>query len=88
MGIGDLTTIGIVFVVLTVILAVGAYILSTINTTAGFAAGSVASNTLANGQTALGTFASWLPILAIVIVAGVIIYILVNVFRGGTHGAV
>lgn len=89
LGIGDLSTIGIIFVVLAVILAIGAYILSSVGTAANFSANSVANQTLTNGQTALKTFATWLPILAVVIVAGVVIYILVNVFnRGGSRGAV
>lgn len=87
MGLGDLTTIGIIFVVLAVVLAIGAYILTSVNTAAGFTANSVSSNTLTNGEVALNTFATWLPILAVVIVAGIVIYILVNVFHGG-HGAV
>jgi len=87
-GLGDLSTIGIIFVVLAVVLAVGAYILTTINTTAGFAVGSISANTLSFGQSALQTFAQWLPILAIVIVAGIVIYILMNVFHGKGGGAV
>ena len=87
-GLGDLSTIGVIFVVLAVVLAIGAYILSTINTTAAFAANSISSNTLNFGQSALSTFAQWLPILAIVIVAGIVIYILMNVFHGKGGGAV
>ncbi len=76
---------GLVFVVLAVVLAIGAYILSSINNTAGFAAGSVPSNTLNEGQQALQTFSNWLPILAVVIVAAIIIYLLLRMFAGG-HG--
>ena len=76
---------GLVFVVLAVVLAVGAYILSSIGNTAGFASGSVPANTLNEGQQALQTFSNWLPILAVVIVAAIIIYLLLRMFAGG-HG--
>lgn len=88
LGVGDLTTIGIVFVVLAVVLSIGAYILTSVNTAAGFAANSVSANVVTQGTSALNTFATWLPILAVVIVAGIVIYILVNVFSGGRRGAV
>ncbi|MEM3416248.1 MAG: hypothetical protein QW719_02845 [Candidatus Micrarchaeaceae archaeon] len=87
LGLGDLEGIAIIFVVLAVVLAVGAYILSTIGTTANFPANSVSATTLSNGQTALNTFATWLPILAIVIVAAIVIYILIGVFHGRGQGA-
>jgi hypothetical protein len=87
-GIGDLSTIGVIFVVLAVVLAIGAYILTTINTTANFAANSASANAVTYGTSSLSTFAQWLPILAIVIVAGIIIYILMNVFHGGGGRAV
>lgn len=89
LGLGDLSTIGIIFVVLAVVLAIGAYILLSIGNTGLFPANSVANTTLGQGQTAIKTFATWLPILAVVVVAGVVIYILVNMFHGGgNRGAV
>lgn len=87
-GIGDLSTIGIIFVVLAVVLSIGAYILLSIGNTGLFPSNSVANTTLSQGQTALKTFATWLPILAVVVVAGVVIYILVNMFHGGSRGSV
>lgn len=90
LGLGDLSTIGIIFVVLAVVLAVGAYILLSIGNTGLFPSNSVANTTLQQGQTALKTFATWLPILAVVVVAGVVIYILINMFHGAgsSRGAV
>ncbi len=81
--VGSLISYGLIFVVLAVVLAVGAYVLSQIGTTANFTANSVSATTLTNGQTALNTFSTWLPILAVVIVASIIIYILVRMFTGG-----
>ena len=85
MGIGDLQTVAIVFIVLAVVLAVGSYILTSIGTQGAFGANTVANQTLGYGQTALKTFSSWLPILAVVIVSAIVIYILVGVFHGGGH---
>lgn len=88
LGLGDLQTVAIIFVVLAVVLAVGAYILTTIGSQPGFStANSVANTTLTQGQNAISTFATWLPILAVVIVAAIVIYILVGVFHGGNKGA-
>lgn len=88
LGLSDLSTIGIIFVVLAVVLSIGAYILLSIGNTGLFPTNSVANTTLSQGQTALKTFATWLPILAVVVVAGVVIYILVSMFHGGTRGSV
>ena len=84
--VSSLVTYGIIFVVLAVVLSIGAYILSSISTTAAFGANTVANTTLVNGQSALKTFSTWLPILAVVIVSAIIIYLLINVFRGEARG--
>ena len=88
LGLSDLSTIGIIFVVLAVVLSIGAYILLSIGNTGLFPTNSVANTTLSQGQTALKTFATWLPILAVVVVAGVVIYILVSMFHGNARGSV
>ena len=88
LGLGDLQNVAIIFVVLAVVLAVGSYILVTIGQQPGFnTANAVANETLQSGSAALHTFSTWLPILAIVIVAAIVIYILMGVFSGGHRAA-
>jgi hypothetical protein len=82
----------ILFVVIGVTVSVGAYITSQvqsqIGTVTGFnslnAAGtsSAAYNAAGNAVTGMGTFAAWLPILAIVLVAVVIIALLYGFLAG------
>lgn len=88
LGLGDMTTIGIIFVVLEGVLAICVYIHGQVGTTASFASRWVSKSTLTNGQSAMKTSATWMAILAVVILSGIVIYILVNVFHGGGRGAV
>lgn len=81
-GLQQLPSLAIIFVLAATVIAIGAYVLTQINTTAGFAADSVAANATIDGQTALGTLAEWLPVIAVVIAAVVLISLLVNAFRG------
>ena len=68
---GDLSGIAITFVVLAVVLGVGATILDSIQL--GQTADSTAYNATGEGLTALGDFAGWLPTLAVIVVAAVVI---------------
>lgn len=68
----------IMFVVIGVAVSIGAYITSQVQTQIGTTAGtnSTAYNAAGYAVSGMSTFASWLPILAIVIVAVVIIMLL------------
>ena len=68
----------IMFVVIGVAVSIGAYITSQVQTQIGTTAGvnSTAYNAAGFAVSGMSTFASWLPILAIVIVAVVIIMLL------------
>ena len=74
-AIGDLLPLGMTFVVLGIGLAIGAKVVS--DTGDGFAAGTAAKNATTYSLESLQTLASWLPTIALVVVAAVIIGILV-----------
>ena len=86
----------ILFVVIGVTVAIGAYITSQVQTQIGVVTGfnslnaagtsSAAYNAAGQAVTGMGTFASWLPILAIVLVAVVIIALLYGFLAGSTGG--
>lgn len=67
----DLAGIAITFVVVAITLAVGADILSTIQI--GFVGNTTAYNTTGYGLTSMNTLSSWLPTIAIIIAAAVVI---------------
>ena len=79
-AVGDLAGIAIVFVLLGVTLAIGAYVLDQINTAGGFTAGGASATAIGNATSGISQLAQWLPIIAIVIAAGVVIAVLVNAF--------
>ena len=82
----QLTTVGLLFVLLGVTLGIGAYINSQITTTAGWAATTTQALIVANATSGISQIAQWLPIIAIVVAAGVVIATLVGAFafrRGG-----
>jgi len=74
----DLAPYAILFVVVAVVLGVGATILATIQT--GQTANSTAWNATGGGLTAIGTFSSWQNTLAIVVVAAVVIGVVATIF--------
>lgn len=82
-NLNDLAGVGLAFVLIGVVLAVGAYINTSIQTTAGWSTGSTASNAVGNATSGIGQLASWLPIIAIVIAAGAVITVLVGSFKLG-----
>lgn len=67
-------------VVLAFVLAIGGNILTTLQSTQ--TAGTVAANVTGQGLSALGTFGSYLAIVALVIVGSVVITILIRSFGG------
>ena len=73
--VGQMLPLAIVFIVLAIGLGLGAQVLGTIQ--AGQAANSFAFNASQNGLVGLNTFSSYLPTIALVVVAAVVIGILV-----------
>jgi len=84
-GFQDLSSVGLLFVLVGVTLGVGAYINSQLQSTAGWAATSTEYLAVANATAGIAKLASWLPIIAVVIAAGVVIGVLVKAFsnQGG-----
>lgn len=83
LGLNSLPTVAIVFVVLIVTVAIGAFITNTIGDQ--LPADSVAANVTADGEAALETFSSWFAILIVVTVAAVILGLL-GLFFVGNRG--
>ncbi len=87
-ALGELVSIGLIFVLIGVTVGIGAYIQSTISQTAGWtnSTNDVQSSYITpgyivkNATAGLANIASWLPIIGIVIAAGVIIAVLVRSF--------
>lgn len=76
--INDMANIGITFVVTAVVLGIGATILSNIQSTQ--TSGGVAFNSTGYGLTSLNTLASYMPTVALVAVAAVVIGIILVFF--------
>ena len=76
--INDMSNIGITFVVTAVVLGIGATILANIQATQ--TAGGVAANATGYGLTSLNTLASYMPTVALVAVAAVVIGIILVFF--------
>lgn len=81
LSLGDMGPAAMILVVAIVIVAVGAYIVSTVGSL--LPANSSGANVAALGATALTTFASWFVILAVIIAAGIGLGILLRSFMGG-----
>lgn len=81
-NLSEMPSIAITFVLIAVVVAIGAYILSSINTTAAFTANSTASNATGYGSAGLQTLAQWLPIIALIVAAVILISLLLGAFRG------
>jgi len=77
-GFADMLPMVITFVIVGIAIVIGVYMISEINTQAGFTANSSAANATAKVQTGMGTFANMLPIIAIALVFAVIISIIVG----------
>jgi len=75
----DLATIGVTFVVIAIVLGMGAKVLQKMTDTASGGDNPV-NATLSNGTEALAELSSWLPTIAIIIAASVIIGIVVTYF--------
>jgi hypothetical protein len=89
LGLNELVTVVLAFLLIGVVGAIGLYITNSINITAGFsypngstAVGGYALSFYAvtNATTGMATLLSWLPIIAIIVAAGVVISVLVSAF--------
>ena len=74
-AVGDLMPLAIAFVVISITIGLGATVLSDIQDDQ--TENSAAYNASASGLTALDTFSGWLPTVALVVIAAVIIGIIV-----------
>lgn len=74
MGIGSLQSVAIAFVLVTVTIAIGAYLVNEVGDQ--LPADSVAQNVTADGLAALDVFGGWLTILVVIVVAAVILGLL------------
>lgn len=74
----DLLPVALIFVVATIAISIGANILSDIRD--GQTASSYERNITVNGLTGMGTLGSWLPTLALVVAAAIVIGVLVYSF--------
>jgi hypothetical protein len=96
MDLGQFSSIALSFVIIAVVIGVTGTILSGVlsqqctsgtagynSTTGACLAGSttVASNATTQGLTGLGTFGSWLPTIAVVVAAAVVIGVIIAYFR-------
>ena len=76
--IGDIAPLAITFVVVAIVLGVGADVLDNIQD--GQSQNSSAYNATGYGLTAIGKFSNWLPTIAVIVVAAVIIGIIYMYF--------
>jgi hypothetical protein len=76
----DMSAYVLALVVVAVILGVGATILTQVQTTQ--TSGTTAYNATGYGLTGTGTLSQWLPIIAVIVAAAVVIGVIVSAFRG------
>lgn len=83
----QMSSVAMVFVLVGITIGIGAHVNSEVAKTGGFtqAAYKVANTTLGNATSGLAKLSSWLPIIAVVLAASVVIGVLVVAFssRGG-----
>ncbi len=86
LSLGDLRSGALAMVVLVIVIAVGAQILGSIQTTQ--TAGTAEHNTTTAGLAALETFGDWFGIIVLVIVAAVVLSIVLSAFARSSGGGV
>lgn len=79
---GDLSMQGKGFVVLAILLGIGALILSEIKAESIITDNSTADAAILNGSESLATYAKFMPLLALVIVLGAVLFVVVRMLRG------
>ena len=85
-GLNDLLPAVIAFVLIAIVASVAALILQSFAANTVVTAGSQAANSIAYGLSSIQTMTSFLPLLALVIIAAAIIGVVLMAFRfGGGH---
>lgn len=79
MQLTQFSTYVLAFVIIAVIIGIGGTILTQVQTTQ--TSGSIPYNATASGLTGIETFGDWLPTIAVIIAAAVVIGIIVHYFR-------
>ena len=82
----QLSTVAMLFVLVGITLGVGAYVNSQVAVTGGFTAGTVQNATIGNATEGISKLAQWLPIIAVVIAAGMVIGVLTMAFSTRSGG--
>lgn len=80
-GLDSLGSVAIILVVAAIVIAMGGTILKDIQTGLDDGTNSSAYNTTSYGLASMTTFAKWLPTIAIVVAAAIIISVVVTSFR-------
>ena len=78
---GQLAAVGVTFVVIAIVLGMGAKVLEKVE--GGMTENTTASDAVLNGTSGVAELASWLPTIAIIVAAAVIIGIVVTYFAVG-----
>lgn len=78
----QLSSVALIFVLVGITLGIGAYVNSQVQTTAGWASTTTEYLAVQNATEGISKLGQWLPIIAVVIAAGVVIGVLVMAFRG------
>ena len=79
----QMSSIALLFVLVGVTLGIGAYVNSQIQTTAGWGVTTTEYLAVANATAGISKLSQWLPIIAVVIAAGIVIGVLVGAFAFG-----
>lgn len=82
-GVQDLSGYALLFVVTGVLIAIGIYVVSSIQTQLGASSTATMNYSFSNATTGMATLASWLPIIAIVVAAAVVLSLVISAFTGG-----
>ena len=78
MNLQDLAGVAIIFVIVAIVIGIGASVLTSVSS--GKTAGSTEANASTYGLKGLEQLGSWLPTIAIVVVAAIVIGIIVTYF--------
>ena len=76
----ELPNLALLFVVGGIILGIGAYVLSQIQSTAGWAVTSTEYLAVSNATSGIANLSNWYPIIGIVLAAAVVISVIVGAF--------
>ena len=79
MQVNDILPVGLIIVTVAIAMGIGAAVLASVDSAQ--TTGSVAKNITGTGLTSMKTLMYWLPTIALVIAAAIIIGLIVNAFR-------